>query len=158
MSLGRWLLVGFVVLPLAEIAVFAAVAAKIGILATLALTLLTSAVGVAVLRAAGRSAVARFRAAVGDGIVTGLELNGPGVLTILGGLLLVLPGFLTDMAGAVLLLPRVQEAFAATFRRANGPADRRRTGGDRVVDLDPDEWRREPDPDNRRRRIREDSP
>ena len=63
MSLLKWAIFGLLMLPLAEIAVFVAVAVKLGFLAALALTILTSIAGIAVIRHAGqrrsRSACAR---------------------------------------------------------------------------------------------------
>ena len=57
MSLLKWAIFGLLMLPLAEIAVFVAVALKIGFLAALALTILTSLAGMAVIRSAGSSEV-----------------------------------------------------------------------------------------------------
>ena len=53
MSLLKWAIFGLLMLPLAEIAVFVAVALQIGFLAALALTILTSLAGMAVIRSAG---------------------------------------------------------------------------------------------------------
>ena len=53
MSLLKWAIFGLLMLPMAEIAVFVAVALQIGFLAALALTILTSLAGMAVIRSAG---------------------------------------------------------------------------------------------------------
>ena len=98
MSLLKWAIFGLLMLPMAEIAVFVAVALQIGFLAALALTILTSLAGMAVIRHAGRSEIARMRSAFGDGTITRVELDGAGFLTVLGGFLLLLPGFMTDIA------------------------------------------------------------
>ncbi len=55
MSLLKWAIFGLLMLPMAEIAIFVAVALQIGFLAALALTVLTSLAGMAVIRNAGRS-------------------------------------------------------------------------------------------------------
>jgi UPF0716 protein FxsA len=144
MSLLKWAIFGLLMLPFVEIAIFVAVALKIGILAALALTILTSLAGIAVIRNAGEGQLRRMRSALGDGVVTQVELNGPGFLTVLAGFLLVLPGFLTDVIGLLLLLPFTRSFLHATLRRAVA-----RAGGSKgqpdVVNLGPDEWRRLPE-------------
>jgi UPF0716 protein FxsA len=110
----------------------------------LALTILTSLAGMAIIRNAGRGEVARMRSALGDRVITRVELDGPGFLTVLGGFLLLLPGFLTDIVGALLLLPITRTWIRATLRRAVARAERA-TGRPPVVDLEPDQWRRVPE-------------
>ena len=145
MSLVKWALFGLLMLPFVEIALFVAVALKIGVLAALALTILTSLAGMAVIRNAGWAEVRRVRGALGDGMVTRAELSGPGLLTVLAGFLLLLPGFLTDALGLLLLLPRTQSWIHATLRRAVARTERA-SGRPQIVDLEPDQWRREPEP------------
>jgi UPF0716 protein FxsA len=144
MSLLKWTIFGLLLLPFAEIALFVAVALKIGVLAALALTVLTSLLGMAVIRRAGRSEVERVRTAFGDRVLTRVEIDGPGFLTVLGGFLLVLPGFLTDALGLLLLLPAGRRLIHATLRRAVGPAGHP-PGAPGVVDLASDQWRRVPE-------------
>ena len=50
MSLVKWAIFGLLMLPMVEIAVFIAVALKLGVLAALALTVLTSLAGLAIVR------------------------------------------------------------------------------------------------------------
>src|SRR6185295_5215771 len=140
MSLLKWAIFGLLMLPFVEIAIFIAVALKLGVLAALALTILTSLAGMAVIRNAGSSDVQRMRTAFGERTISRVELDGHGFLTVLGGFLLVLPGFLTDVAGALLLLPPTQRAIGAALRRALGRAERA-SGRPDVVDLPPDQWR-----------------
>lgn len=144
MSLLKWAIFGLLMLPFVEIALFVAVALKIGVLAALALTILTSLVGMAVIRHAGWSAVTRTRGAFGDGVLTRAELDGAGVLNVLGGVLLVIPGFLTDVVGLTLLMPPIQSWIRATLRRAVAGAAQP-TGKPGVVDLEPDQWRQVPE-------------
>ena len=126
MSLVKWAIFGLLMLPFVEIAVFVAVALKLGFLAALALTILTSLAGMSVIRHAGHGDVARVRNAFGERTITRVELDGRGFLTVLGGFLLVLPGFLTDILGALLLLPPTQHFIRATLRRAR--SEERRVG------------------------------
>jgi UPF0716 protein FxsA len=144
MSVLKWAIFGLLVLPFAELVVFVAVAVKIGFLAAIALTILTSLAGAAILRSAGRGEVARARGAFGDGVITAVELDGRGFLTVVAGFLLLIPGFLTDVVGALLLLPGSRSVLHAALRRATGlqAAPRTQPG---VVDLPPDQWRQVPD-------------
>ena len=144
MSLLKWAIFGLLALPLAELVVFVAVALSIGFLAAVALTVLTSLAGAAVIRNAGGGALARTRSAFGDGTVTRVELDGPGVLTVVAGFLLLIPGFITDVMGAALLLGPTRRLLHAAMRRAVTPAGAR-PGRPGVVDLEPDQWSRVPE-------------
>src|SRR6185295_15940618 len=117
MSLVKWAIFGLLMLPFVEIAVFVAVALKLGVLAALALTILNSLAGMAIIRHAGQADVARVRDAFGDRTISRMELDGRGFLTVLGGFLLLLPGFLTDILGLLLLLPPTQYWIRAALRR-----------------------------------------
>jgi UPF0716 protein FxsA len=144
MSLLKWAIFGLLMLPFVEIAIFIAVALKLGTLAALALTILTSFAGMAVIRNAGARDVQSVRTAFGERTISRVELDGHGFLTVLGGFLLVIPGFLTDILGALLLLPPTQKAIGAALRRALGRAERA-GGRPDVVDLPPGEWQHIPD-------------
>src|SRR3954468_18557903 len=146
MSLLKWAIFGLLMLPFVEIAIFIAVALKLGTLAALALTILTSFAGMAVIRSAGARDVQSVRTAFGERTISRVELDGHGFLTVLGGFLLVVPGFLTDMLGALLLLPPPQKAIGAALRRALGRAERA-GGRPDVVDLPPEQ--RKPSQDQR---------
>ena len=149
----KWIIIAILLLPLAEIAVFVLVAVFAGFVWALFLTLLTTLAGFAVLRHAGRGKIARFRVAVADTDVAGIQANTSGFLTVLAGLLLFLPGFLTDLIGAVLLIGPVRRWCGKTFRvwiRRRNPSDRS------TIDLAPGEWQQVPDrelPRNPRDRI-----
>jgi UPF0716 protein FxsA len=144
MSLVKWAIFGLLALPLAEVVVFVAVAVKIGFLAALALTVLTSLAGMAVIRSAGRGEVGRVRSALGDRVITGVELDGRGFLTVVAGFLLLMPGFITDVLGALLLLGPARRLIHAALRRAVGRTEHR-PAAPGVVDLAPDQWRHVPD-------------
>ena len=138
----KWIIIAILLLPLAEIAVFVLVAVFAGFVWAVLLTLLTTLAGFVVLRHAGRGKIARFRVAVADTDVAGIQANTSGFLTVLAGLLLFLPGFLTDLIGAVLLIGPVRRWCGQTFRiwiRRRNPADRS------TIDLAPGEWQQVPD-------------
>jgi len=132
----RWVLAGLLILPIAELAVFLAIASEIGVLAALSVVLATSLAGAAVIRGAGRAARSRLRACMD---ASTLDAGIPGLFTLLAGILLLVPGFLTDVPGALLLVPALQRRILATLLRSFGEA-RSKTAA--VVELDPDEWRR----------------
>ncbi|HMK79809.1 MAG TPA: FxsA family protein [Xanthobacteraceae bacterium] len=144
MSLLKWAIFGLLMLPFAEIVVFVAVALKIGFLAAIALTILTSLAGASVVRNAGQSSVARVRTAFGERVISRTTLDGPGFLTVVGGLLLVLPGFLTDILGALLLLPVTRYGIQAALRHAVARSERAARDPS-AIDLAPDQWHRVPD-------------
>src|SRR3954464_3791863 len=138
MSLVKWAIFGLLLLPFAEIALFVVAVVKLGFLAALALTILTSLAGMSVIRHAGKTEVARVRSAFGERTITRKALDGRGFLTVLGGFLLLLPGFLTDLLGLLLLLPLTQHAIGAALRRAVVRMERA-SGRSDVVDLPPGE-------------------
>ena len=115
------LLVVFIALPIAELYVIIQVGGSIGVLPTLALLVLDSLLGAALLRTQGRTAWARFNRALGEGRVPAREVF-DGAMVILGGALLLTPGFITDVFGLILLIP----ATRALVRRAAAALARRR--------------------------------
>jgi UPF0716 protein FxsA len=150
----KWAIISILLLPVAEIAVFFIVVAAIGWLWTFGLMLATTLAGFFVLRRAGRGRIARFRVAVADTDITGIEANTGGFLTVLAGLLLFLPGFLTDLIGAVLLIGPVRRRCAATFRRVVRSRDRSRNS---IIDLAPGEWRQVPEREPKTERQRDET-
>jgi UPF0716 protein FxsA len=139
----KWIIAAILLFPVAEIVVFFLVAAIIGLGWAFVLMLFTTFAGFLVLRRAGRGRIARFRVAVADTDVTGIQANTGGFLTVLAGLLLFLPGFLTDLVGAALLIGPVRRRCGSAFRSWVGRKDR---GGRSVIDLAPGEWEQVPDP------------
>jgi UPF0716 protein FxsA len=94
----------FIVVPIAELYVLYQVGSAIGLLPTIALLLLDSVLGAALMRSQGRAAWMRFNRALAEGRVPGREVI-DGALVIFGGALLLTPGFLSDFLGLLLLLP-----------------------------------------------------
>ncbi|HVL95602.1 MAG TPA: FxsA family protein [Solirubrobacteraceae bacterium] len=98
------LLVLFIVVPIAELAVIIQVGQALGLLPTIALLVFDSVVGAVLVRAQGRAAWRQFADAVRAGRPPAREVL-DGALVLLGGALLLTPGFLTDLLGLSLLLP-----------------------------------------------------
>jgi len=94
----------FIVVPLAELYVIIQVGQAIGALPTIGLLLLDSLLGSWLLRSQGRAVWGRFRTALANGRPPATETI-DGALVIAGGTLMLAPGFITDLLGALLLLP-----------------------------------------------------
>lgn len=123
----------FLALPLIEITGFVLVGQRIGVGATLGLTVLTAIVGLYALRFQGLSLPARARETFGrrePPVAEALiELS-----RAFGGLLLLIPGFFTDLIGVLLLVPPVR--LAAIYLLLKYLAERaRRRDGETVVDV-----------------------
>jgi UPF0716 protein FxsA len=144
----------FIVVPIAELAVIIQVGQEIGVLWTVAILVADSILGALLMRSQGRIAWRRFNEVLQAGRPPAREAL-DGVLVIFGGALLLTPGFLTDILGLVLLIPPTRAVvravlvrrfadrmIASATRRAPGP--RPRPGGyegdveGTAVDVEPD--------------------
>ena len=141
MNVAKWLLLGVLALPFAELVTFIAVASYIGFAWALLLILGGSLLGGLLLRHAGGNHIARVRLAMADGGFTAVQADSDGFFILFAGILLLIPGFITDVLGLALLVGPLQRAVAA-FIGGQAAAPRR----DGVVDLEPEQWRRVPDP------------
>jgi UPF0716 protein FxsA len=106
----------FIVVPIAEIYVIVKVGEAIGILPTLAILIADALLGSLLLRHQGRSAWRRFNAAIAEGRFPGREAA-DGVMIAVGGTLLLTPGFITDVFGLLLLLPPTRALVRAGLFR-----------------------------------------
>jgi UPF0716 protein FxsA len=144
----------FIAVPIAELAVIIQVGQAIGVWWTIGLLLADSILGSILMRHQGRTAWRRFNEAVQGGRVPAREVL-DGALVIFGGALLLTPGFLTDILGLILLLPptralvrrvltrRLAHRMVASATRSRAPRGYDVEGT--AVDVDPDriEHRRE---------------
>jgi len=103
----------FIAVPIAELAVIIWVGREIGVWWTVLLLIADSVLGSVLMRAQGRAAWRRFNAAVQAARVPAREVI-DGALVIFGGALLLTPGFLSDLLGLTLLIPPTR----ALVRRA----------------------------------------
>lgn len=139
-----FLLIAFIGVPIAEIALFIYVGERIGLLATLVVIVLTAVVGSALVARQGAGALAQVQAAFFEARFPGKELA-HGAMIVVAGAFLVTPGFLTDGLGFLLLVPPVREAARAlVIRRISRRGESR--FGPTTIDA---EWRTvdPPDPD-----------
>lgn len=150
-------------LPFLEIAGFIVVGKAIGVLATLGLTIATSLIGVLLLRHQGLGLLKRLSSEGQRGVEPGRELV-HGAMIVIAGFLLLLPGFVTDIIGLLFFLPPVRDlawkligsrmvvmtparGFSARgFGQGSDPfSGARGPGKGPVVDLDEDDFHRDPD-------------
>ena len=137
----------FIVVPIAELAVIIQVGQAIGVWWTIAILVADSILGSVLMRAQGRSAWRRFNEAMRAGRVPAREVLDGG-LVIFGGVLLLTPGFITDILGLLLLIPPSRAVVRAVLARrlerrmvASMSAQRRRREYDvegTAVDVDAD--------------------
>src|ERR1041384_3463234 len=98
------LVIIFIVIPIAELAVIIQVGQEIGVWWTIAILILDSVLGSLLMRSQGRIAWRRFNETLQAGRPPAREVL-DGVLVIFGGAFLLTPGFITDIFGALFLIP-----------------------------------------------------
>ena len=149
-SLGKWVALGILILPSAEIAVFLLVAHWLGLHGAVFLLLATSLIGAGVLWYVGRIVISRFLHLAAQRDSAAVRVGTGGLLTVLGGILLVLPGFITDTIGLILVIPSARRWIARYFTAPDqrGPEPQQ-------IDLDTSEWRRLSEPRPKRRTPRQ---
>jgi UPF0716 protein FxsA len=141
----------FLIVPLTEIAVFVLVGSQIGVLATIALVILTAIAGSILLRWQGFAALTRIQKELAMHRVPGKELV-QGVMVLLAGFLLLTPGFVTDSLGLLLFIPQVRDrvwkflSSRVKIETFSGADQSRARAQDGVIDLDDDDFHREPNP------------
>src|SRR5215203_6210999 len=148
------LVVLFIVVPIAELAILIQIGELIGVWWTIALLVADAVLGSLLARSQGRTVWRRFNEALRSGRPPAREVM-DGALVLFGGALLLTPGFLSDILGLVLLLPpsravvrallvrRYAGRMVASMTAPRPGAPRTRRGPSDVegtaVDLEPDE-------------------
>ena len=98
------LLLAFIIVPIAEIALLVHVGGLIGTWQTIGLVVLTAALGTALFRAQGFRIIMRTQDVLAQGGFPAKELF-DGICVLVAGVLLLTPGFVTDTLGLALLVP-----------------------------------------------------
>ncbi len=110
------LIVLFIVVPIAELAVLIQIGQLIGVWWTIALLVADAILGSLLARSQGRSVWRRFNDALRAGRPPAREVM-DGALVLFGGALLLTPGFLSDILGLFLLLPPTRAFVRAVLVR-----------------------------------------
>ena len=113
--MGRLFLL-FTVVPLVELYLLIAIGRMLGPIPTIALVLLTGALGAWFARLEGARVIRRWQEAMArqqipkDGVIDGF-------LIFIGGVMLITPGILTDIAGLSMVVPPTRRLIADAVRR-----------------------------------------
>ena len=110
------LILRFIVVPIAELAVLIQIGELIGVWWTIALLVADAVLGSLLARSQGRLVWRRFNDALRAGRAPAREVM-DGALVLFGGALLLTPGFLSDILGIVLLLPPTRALVRAALVR-----------------------------------------
>src|SRR5919106_3961360 len=110
------LVVLFIAVPIAELAVIIQVGQTIGVWWTILLLIADSILGSLLMRSQGRATWRRFNAVVREARVPAREVA-DGVMVIFGGALLLTPGFISDIVGLLFLIPPTRAVIRRVFLR-----------------------------------------
>ncbi len=102
--LGRWILVGLLLIPLLEIATIVLVGQAVGPWWTFGALIALSVLGAWLVHREGRRTWHRLREALRRGQTPAKEVT-DAALVLVGGAMLLTPGFLTDALGLFFVLP-----------------------------------------------------
>jgi len=115
----RILLALFIVVPLAELAIFMALGRHLGLINTVAIILLTAVLGASLTKSQGMKALRSFQNATAEGKIPHQEII-EGLLILIAGAVLLTPGFLTDAIGFLLLIPPSRAAICKVVAKVAG--------------------------------------
>ncbi|WP_417896750.1 FxsA family protein, partial [Bacillus pumilus] len=111
-----YLLLLLILFPAVEISLFLISSKIIGILPTMLMIVLTSALGAYFARKQGIEAFQKVQRDLQYGKMPGVTIV-DGFCILIGGLLLLIPGFLSDIIGALLLIPMTRKQIKPLFER-----------------------------------------
>ena len=106
----------FTLIPVVELALLVEAGSRIGVAPTIAIVLLTGAIGAWLARTQGLRALQRLQDALRAAQFPGEEIF-DGVIILAGGLLLLTPGFLTDILGFFALVPGTRHLLKTFVKR-----------------------------------------
>ena len=101
----------FVVVPIIEISILIQVGEQLGVMPTVALVILTAAIGASLVRSQGLQTLMAAQQKLQQGQQPGQEMV-EGMMLVIAGVLLVTPGFVTDGLGLLLLTPWTRKPLA----------------------------------------------
>jgi UPF0716 protein FxsA len=143
----RYIILSLLFLPFFEFGFFGFVSDRLGVLPSLALVVITSCLGMMMLKEEGRRLVKALKT---DMSLTG-ESAKKGLMIAFAGLLFAFPGFLSDILGVLcLILSSRYSVPIDAFRPKPQPQDN-------LIDLEAHEWREinppQPKPRSRKKSI-----
>ncbi|MFJ5670196.1 FxsA family protein [Bacillus safensis] len=112
----KYFLLLLILFPAVEISLFLISSKIIGILPTMLLIVLTSALGAYFARKQGIETFQKMQRDLQYGKMPGGAIV-DGFCILIGGLLLLIPGFLSDLIGALLLIPVTRKGIKPLFER-----------------------------------------
>lgn len=104
----------FIVVPVIEISILIEVGDQLGVLTTVALVILTAAIGASLVRSQGLQTLMSAQQKLQQGQEPGQEVI-EGIMLAIAGVLLVTPGFATDILGLLVLTPMTRKPIANYF-------------------------------------------
>lgn len=99
-----WLFVVFVAVPIIEIALFINLGTKLGVFPTLAIVLITAALGTYLVKSQAISTFETIKSELKN-LQNPTQTVAHAAMILFAGVLLVTPGFFTDLIGFMLLVP-----------------------------------------------------
>ena len=109
------LLLLFILVPVAELAIFIALGDKIGLAPTLGIIVLTAILGAYLTKSQGIKALNNYQQALAQGKLPHEEVM-DGLMILIAGAVLLTPGFLTDAIGFSLLIPPFRKVVKAIVK------------------------------------------
>jgi len=106
----------FLLVPVAEIAVFVQVGSRIGAGTTVLLVVASAVAGIWLVRVQGFVTASRVQAMIARGESPALGML-EGLALLIAGVLLIIPGFLTDIAAFALLIPPLRRGIIRFYLR-----------------------------------------
>lgn len=106
----KWIVLAIIIIPAVEIFGFNWVADRIGGTNTLFLTIMTSVIGIVMMRFEGRKVLQNSKFQMDSGQIPGRNMV-DGLCIFTGGILLVLPGFVTDIIGFTMVFPLTRPLY-----------------------------------------------
>jgi len=104
----------FIVVPVVEISILIQVGEQLGVVTTVALVILTAAIGASLVRSQGMQTLMTAQQKIQQGQQPNQEVI-EGIMLAVAGVLLVTPGFATDLLGLLVLLPFTRKPIANYF-------------------------------------------
>jgi UPF0716 protein FxsA len=123
----------FILLPLAELYLLIEVGSGIGGFSTIALCLLTAALGGILVRHQGMRTLLQAKELVDRGQPPAEQML-HGIMIAISGVLLFIPGFITDFIGFLLLLPLIRNWLGQKLIAAQ--LSNRGAGGETIIDAE----------------------